>query len=79
MLLELAGHRTLDAPVSGVVRPHRELVDEKAVSVSKSSTASTPVTSELLSDGDGDGRGHCRAFSREIGAGAMTSTQMPSL
>jgi hypothetical protein len=31
VLLELAGPRALDGPVPGVVRPHRELVDQDAV------------------------------------------------
>ena len=79
VLLELRGARALDRPVGRVVRTHRQLVDQqRAVAVSNSSTASTPVTPSSDAMRSASRWASSASSSARPGAGAMTSTQMPS-
>ena len=80
MLLELRGRRAVDRPVAGVVRTHRELVDQQpAVRGLEQLDGQQPDDVELL----GDPQRHAPAPRRPAagsrsGAGAITSAQMPS-
>ncbi len=85
VLLELAGHRAVHGPVPGVVRAHRELVDHQPVGGVR--------TRRHLEQLDGQHPDHVQLARRSAGpagsaaaavsssspgAGAITSTQMPS-
>ena len=72
VLLELRGAGALDRPVAGVVRAHRQLVDDAAAraAVSNSSTASSPTTpssAAIRSASSCAWRARCRRQARRRG------------
>ena len=85
VLLELAGHRPVHRPVAGVVRAHGQLVDDQPVR--RRRRRRRPGTARPPAPRRHPGRAATRRANRlaaaamsssRPGAGAITSTQMPS-